>query len=134
LSQGNVEIARALIDSWGRGEFWGSDYYDPDIEYVMEGQFFPDPGSYRGLENMARAWLEWLSAWDGFHMSEAELIECGDRVVALYTIQGRGKSSGIDVEAPVASIIDFRDGKVVRLVACDRDTGLEAAGIEDRGR
>jgi ketosteroid isomerase-like protein len=42
----------------------------------------------------------------------------------------RGKTSGIDLEADLAVIVDLRDGQVVRVQGfMDRGAALEAAGL-----
>jgi ketosteroid isomerase-like protein len=97
----------------------------------MEGEFFPDPGAYRGVEAMTRAWLRFMSAFEGFHTDAPELIDLGDRVVGLYSIYGRGRTSGVEVEAPVANVFTFDGGRVVRLALVTREQGLKEAGIEE---
>lgn len=121
---------RDLFGAWTRGDsFAHAEAYDSDVEFVMVGEFFPDPGTYRGIEAMSRAWLGWLNAWENFHTGEPELVDLDDRVICFYTIQGRGKTSGIEVEAPVAAILTLREGKVIRLVLCTREQGLKEAGL-----
>jgi ketosteroid isomerase-like protein len=127
----NVDLVRSLHAAWERGDYSSTEWAHPEIEFVMEGEFFPDPGSYRGVEAMIRAWSGWLGAWEGFHTSEPELIDLGDRVIAFYTIHGRGRSSGVEVEAPVANVFTFRAGEVVRLDLVTRAQGLREAGIEE---
>ena len=131
MSDQNVEIVGELVAAWRRGDYSATEWAHPEIEFVMEGEFFPDPGTYRGVERMIRAWSRWLGAWEDFHTGEAELIDLGDRVVVLYTIHGRGRSSGVEVEAPVANVFTFREGEVVRLDLLTRDQGLKEAGIEE---
>lgn len=131
MASANLDLVRSLQGAWERGDYGSTGWADPEIEFVMEGEFFPDPGTYRGVEAMARAWSRWLDAWEGFHTSEPELIDLGDRVVVLYTIHGRGRSSGVEVESPVANVFTFRAGKVVRLDLLTREQGLKAVGIEE---
>lgn len=125
----NVALVRALFEAWARGDWGAAEWADPEIEFAMRTEHFPDMGAYRGLDEMRHAWSRFLSAWEGFRASEPELLDCGDRVVGLYTIAARGKSSGIEIEAPVAGIFTVRDGKIVRLELVTREQGLEAAGI-----
>jgi ketosteroid isomerase-like protein len=121
---------RSLFADWQRADYSATDWAASDIEFVMEGEFFPDPGTYHGVEAMVRAWTRWLGAWEGFHTTEPELIELEDRVVALYEIRGRGRSSGAEVAAPVANVFTFRGGEVARLDLVTRERALEMAGIE----
>ena len=131
MSEQNLEIVRGLFAAWERGDYSATDWAHPDIEFVMEGDFFPDPGTYLGVDGMIRAWTRWLGAWDGFHAGKPELIGRGERVIALYTVRARGRSSGAAVESPVANVFSFRDGRVARLDLMTREVGLREAGIAD---
>jgi ketosteroid isomerase-like protein len=131
MPSANLELAHSLFAGWRRGEWSSVAWVDPEIEFVMGVDVFPDLGTYRGVEAMGEAWSRFLSAWEGFHASEPELIDLGDRVVGFYTIRARGKGSGAEVEEPVAGIFTFRAGKVARLELVTRERGLREAGIED---
>jgi ketosteroid isomerase-like protein len=131
MSERNMQVVAELFAAWKRGDYSATDWAHPEIDFVMEGEFFPDPGTYRGVESMTRAWTRWLGAWEGFRTSEPELIDLGDRVVGLYSIHGRGRTSGVEVQAPVANVFTFRAGEVVRLELVTRELGLKAAGIEE---
>jgi ketosteroid isomerase-like protein len=125
----NVELARSLFVPWQRGDYSSTDWADPEIEFVM-GDVFPDPGVYRGVEEMTHAWVRFFATWEGFRFDEPELVDLGGRVVGLYTIRGRGKSSGAEVEAHVANALTFRDGKVVRLELLSREAALRMVAEE----
>jgi len=54
----------------------------------------------------------------------------GDRVVAFVRVEGVGAKSGIAVQARIAHVHTFRDGKVIRVESFeDRDEALRVAGI-----
>jgi ketosteroid isomerase-like protein len=130
VSEQNVAVVRDIFDAWGRGEsFAHADAYAPDVEFEMVGEFFPDPGTYRGPEAMAKGWIAWLAAWEDFHTTEPEIVDQGDRVICFYDVQGRGRTSGIDVEASVAAVFTFREGKIVQLRLLTREQALMEAGI-----
>ena len=57
----------------------------------------PDIGGvYRGIEGVRQFWREWLAAWETVQF-EYELMDAGDRVVALIDQRMRGRSTGIEV-------------------------------------
>ena len=61
-----------------------------------------------------------------------EFRDLGDRVLVLGRVKGRGRGSGVEVEAPLAIIFDFRDGKMSRSKAyLDHDEALRAAGLAE---
>jgi ketosteroid isomerase-like protein len=125
-----MELARSMFAGWTRGDWSSIAWADPEIEFSMEVDAFPDLGAYKGVEEMSLAWTRFLSAWEDFRASEPELIEQGDRVIGLYTIRARGRSSGIEVEQPVAGTFTFRNGKVARIELITREQGLRATDTE----
>jgi ketosteroid isomerase-like protein len=73
---------------------------------------------------------DWLSAWERSLTIEAEeLIQSGERILALGRWRGRGKGSGAEMEAIGAHLWTFRDGLVVHYgVYRDRDEARAALG------
>jgi ketosteroid isomerase-like protein len=61
-------------------------------------------------------------------MELEETVRAEGRVVALNRLQGRGKASGAAVDAEVGCIFEFEDGRISRMVFCDRHAALKAAG------
>jgi ketosteroid isomerase-like protein len=55
--------------------------------------------------------------------------------VLLLRLQGRGKVSGVSIDAEVANVVRMREGRVVRLeMWWDREGALSSAGgREDAG-
>ena len=63
-------------------------------------------------------------------MVPVELIEAGDKVVAVAQAVGSGPSSGIAVDEPFAFVFTFKDDLVVREQAFrNKAEALEAAGL-----
>jgi ketosteroid isomerase-like protein len=132
MSREDVEVVRKLYERWMRGEWYlGTDVFAPEFELELSAGWFPDPGVYRGPNAALEAWGRFLDAWDEFSPKEPEILDAGDDVVALLRIRGRGKASGLLLEAEVGNVITFRDGKIVRMNLCPRAEALEAAGLAD---
>src|SRR5262245_2855275 len=132
MSQDNVEIVRKIYPAWERGDFSSVEWADPEIEFRIQSG--ADETAGRGVEAMGRAWREWLSAWADFRSVANEFIDIGDQVLVLAEFRGRGKTSGLSVEAmhEGAALFTVRDGKVVALTPyTDRDEALEAAGLSE---
>jgi hypothetical protein len=69
-----------------------------------------------------------------FSLELEDAIPVGERVVVLNRLRGRGKASGIAVDAEVGCIFDLDSGRIVRMVFCDRRQALDAAKpAEHRG-
>jgi ketosteroid isomerase-like protein len=132
MSRGNVDTVRRLFDYWEQGEWQASaELFDPGFEAVFSSGAFPDPGTYRGARRTLDAWRAWLEAWEEFSLELEDAIPVGERVVVLNRLRGRGKASGIAVDAEVGCIFDLDRGRIVRMVFCDRRQALDAA--EHRG-
>ena len=60
-----------------------------------------------------------------------ELVDAGDKVFALIRTRARGRASGVEVDAQVANVCTFRDGKPAEFTYFgeDRKAALEAAGL-----
>jgi ketosteroid isomerase-like protein len=57
----------------------------------------------------------WLGAWERpLTIDAEEVIESGDRILVLIRWKGRGKGSGVEMEAEGAHLWTFRDGLVVK--------------------
>jgi ketosteroid isomerase-like protein len=80
-----------------------------------------------------RSWRSALSAWEDFRAAPIKFIDAGeDSIVVLTRIEGRGKGSGVAVEADTATLWMFDAGKVVGLALYwDTVKALEAAGLRE---
>jgi ketosteroid isomerase-like protein len=126
MSEANVEIVRRIYDGWSRGDFSNAEFFADDIDFDMVD--WPAAARSRGVTAMAQTWRTSLGAWDDFRSFPTEYIDCGDRVLVLNHIEGRGKESGVDVSAETASVFTFEAGKVVRLALhWDVDAARRAA-------
>jgi ketosteroid isomerase-like protein len=127
----NLDLVRSILMDWGRGDFSSAEWADPDIEFVWADG--PSPDSWTGLEGMADAMRELLTAWEGYRTEAEEHREIeGERVYVPIHISGRGKTSGLEMEQSAASLFTLRSGKVTRLVIYwDRGRALDDLGLEE---
>lgn len=132
MSQENVEIVRSIFAAWEQGDYSSAEWAHRDIEFVYADG--PDPGSWKGLEAMAKANRNWLQAWEEVWQVGEEFRDIDDgRVLVLHHFRARGKKSGLDLEhlrGEGAAIFQLRGGKVTRLVHYyERTRALEAVGL-----
>jgi ketosteroid isomerase-like protein len=115
-----------LYDEWARGDYSRSDIFDPGVEMDTFGMGEPMRAS--GRADVAATLAGWLSAWERPLVIELdELIPREQRVLALVRWRGRGKESGVEMEASGAHLWTFRKGLVVRFdVYRDRDEARSA--------
>jgi ketosteroid isomerase-like protein len=88
-----------------------------------------EEGGREGVERFAEDTRE---NWEELQTMAEEFRDLGDRVLVLGRQVGRGKGSGAQVDAPLATILDFRGDRIWRFRAYfDRAEGLRAAGLSE---
>ena len=116
MSETNVEIVRAGIDAWNRRDYEAAiGFLHADVELVPMRAVF-EGTVYRGPEGF-RAFLDDMNEdWEDFSLEPDEFREIdGERVLVLGRMQGRGKASGMEFEAPAAWVCELRDGRVTKV-------------------
>ena len=132
MSRENVEIVRALIDAFNRGD-WETMFKDmaPSFEYDASRAVGPWHGVYRGLDEMRRVVEEFAEPWESIRLEGHELIEAGEHVVVPWTMKGTGRG-GVAVEARTTWVWTIRNGSILRAVMYqERAEALEAAGLSE---
>ena len=127
MAQENVELVREIITAvpdWHEV----SALLHPDARFDQTR--IPDGGVYEGREACGRFFERWFGTWDEIRLTPERFIEDGDRVLALMTIEGRGKGSGVPVVIRSADLFTIRDGKIASLVGYpDRAEALADTGL-----
>jgi len=132
MSQENVEIVRQLFDIWGRGDWAGGrELFDDSCEVVFSASAFPDADAYGVGREALRAWFDFAEAFEEFAFEVNKIVDAGERVVVFSSIRGRGRASGVEVDAKVGNVFTLRDGKVIRYAMTNRREALEAAGLSE---
>jgi SnoaL-like domain len=86
--------------------------------------------TYAGLDGFRKNWLDWLEPWATYRSEIDELIDVGERVVLLLRDYGRREGMDAEVELISATIVTFREGKIVRWEDyADRAVALESVGL-----
>jgi ketosteroid isomerase-like protein len=135
MSQENVEIVRANIDAFNRGDYEAAlAAVDEDVEWHVPERVAaldaPASGMVRGRERVAEVFARWLGAWDPFSFEVTEIVGHGERVFLAGLQVGRGRHSGVDVSVPTFHVCTLRDRRIVVMQTFpDRAGALEAAGL-----
>ena len=131
MSSENVELVRTAMQAFNReGIDAIAPGIHPDFETTTPSSMALEPDTYRGMEGIHR----WMDAWgdtmDEVRFEVDELIDAGERVVAVCRLVTRSATTGIELEQGVAMVWTLRDGLAVRLDPyATRDEALRAAGI-----
>jgi ketosteroid isomerase-like protein len=131
MSQENVEIVRAALDAFNRGDL-ESLLKDaaPNVQYDLSRAVGPVRGVY-GRDQVVPVLSEFVESWESVRVEPHELIEVGEHVVVPWTMQGAGRD-GIEVQARTTWVWTIRDGAIERVTMYqERDEALEAAGLRE---
>jgi ketosteroid isomerase-like protein len=132
----NLDLVRSLYVAFEEGDDSSTDWADPEIEFVIADG--PDPGSWHGLDGLAKGMASFARAWQWLRTEADEFRDLDEeRVLVLVRYMGRGKASGVrlrEMEARSASVYQVRNGKVTRVVLYfDRDRALADLGLALEG-
>jgi ketosteroid isomerase-like protein len=132
MSQRNVEVIGRGYAAWNRRDLPGT------LEVISaDFEFWPLPGFldleevYRGKDGWKRFFETWWEAWTALDLTIDRLEDLGDRVLALVTFNGVGRSSGVNVKLSVAHLWSMRDGLAVRADVLLPAKALKAAGLAE---
>jgi ketosteroid isomerase-like protein len=134
MSQKNVEIVRRAFDAFTRGDIEAVlRLCDEDI-VITQAQELPGvPPQQRGHEGVSKVFAYWPEQWDDYRIEMRGVIaDPGDYVVVGTRERGRGKQSGVDVEAEFTFVFTVRDEKVTELrTFVGESQALEAVGLSE---
>jgi ketosteroid isomerase-like protein len=126
MSRENVERIKAGFEAHNRGDLDAlQELYDPDV--VFETLLL---GTHHGNEAIRLIYEENQKTMAGYDVVPAELIDAGDKVVAVAQTVGAGSTSRIALDDQFAFVFTFKGNRVVREQAFrNKEEALEAAGL-----
>jgi ketosteroid isomerase-like protein len=99
MSEANVELARAAIDAFNRGDLeWLLERIDDDFVFDWTRSRGPLAGIYRGRDGLAEFLREQWETFESFVMEPTEFIDRGRYVVVPNTVHVQGRN-GIEASA-----------------------------------
>jgi hypothetical protein len=116
MSAENVAIIRSVYEAFAKGDVAGVlGAMSPEIVW-QEAENFPyaDRNPYRGPEAVAAGvFARCIGEWNGFAVRMNELIDGGDRVIALGRYSGEFKTTGRRMNPQAVHIWTLKDGKAI---------------------
>ena len=135
MSHANVEAFKRAFDAINRRDAEALlSELDPEVEW--HGAILIAMGGkqtvYRGHEGV-REWLRDLyETLSEFHADYQKILDLGDRTVAIGHVYARGTASEVEIESPHATVVEFKNGKGIRIrTYLDPKEALEAAGLQE---
>ena len=132
MSRENVEIVRRATEAWNRDD-WEAlmALYDDDVVIVAPEEW-PEAGTFSGRDAVREQFARLKDSWEEERIEQDELLDLGERVLALNRWVARGKGSGIEVETPGGNLLTLRDGRIVRIeFFTNQSKAREAAGLSE---
>jgi ketosteroid isomerase-like protein len=128
MSQQNLERIKAGFAAHNRADLDALvELYDPDV--VFETLLL---GTHHGNEAIRLIYEENQKTMAGYDVVPVELIDAGDKVVAVAQMVGAGSASRIALDDAFAFVFTFKGDRVVREQAFrNREEAVEAAGLSD---
>jgi uncharacterized protein len=126
MSQENVDLVRGAFEDYAQhGARPESPFMADDIVWNPADET-PQKGRAAVVAYMER----WESEWEDLRTVPEDFLDAGDRVVVTVHFSGRGRASGIDVDARMYEVYEVREGKIVRMDEFgERADALRLAGL-----
>jgi ketosteroid isomerase-like protein len=126
MSIENVETIKAGFAAHNRGDLdFLVELYDPEV--VFETLL---PGTHHGNEAIRLIYEENQKTMAGYHVVPVELIDAGDKVVAVAQTVGAGSANRIALDDAFAFVFTFKGHRVIREQAFrNKEEAVEAAGL-----
>jgi ketosteroid isomerase-like protein len=110
----SADLVRAFYEAAAAGDPAAMDIFAPEVEFRMP-DVLPHGGTIHGREALGSYFGEVQGRWEDFRAELDDLVDGGERVVAMGRFCGRPRASGRYVEVPFALVWTVRDGRAVRV-------------------
>jgi ketosteroid isomerase-like protein len=132
MSEENIDVVRRAFDAFTRGDFEAVlRLCDDDIVVTQPPEVPGVPPKQHGHEGVLEAFAIWPEQWDDFRIEILRIVaDPDDQVVVATRQRGRGKQSGVEVEAEFTFVFTVRQAKVTEWRIFVRESqALEAVGL-----
>jgi ketosteroid isomerase-like protein len=134
MSKENVELVSQAFEHWrsGRIDEW-IETLDPDVEWDISAHPLPDfPDRGSGRDAFVGHMADYVSGWNDYEVTAAELIDGGDEVVLMSHESARMRTSDVTLDRDLPMVWTIRDGRSVRVrVFKTRAQALDASGLSE---
>jgi ketosteroid isomerase-like protein len=135
MSQENVQAFKRFADANNRRDVEAMlEELDPEVEWhsAILRSLGGEATVHRGHDGVREMLRDLYEAFSEFQVEFTEIRDLGDRIVAIGRWITRGEESGVETAPPLAAVVEFKDGKAIRVRSyLDPQDALEAAGLRE---
>jgi ketosteroid isomerase-like protein len=113
----NLAILQSGYDAFARGDVPAVlKLLDPKVEWnEAEHVTYWTGGSFQGPQDVVNGVFARIPQdFDGFRIEVRRMVAAGDTILVEARYRATAKATGTPLDAQVAHVWDFRDGKIVR--------------------
>ena len=129
VSRENVELAHRFYDAVNRRDLdaWlAVTHEDAELISILVSV----EGGYHGHEGFRRWWENVLNAFPDYTIEVQEVRDLRNATLAAIRLHGHGSGSGAPIDQSLSQVIEWRDGKAVRVESFRSEReALEAVGV-----
>lgn len=105
-------------------------HFHEDVECRMVR--FDGEATYRGLEDLRAAWLDWLAPWASYRVEGQDPVDLGTQVLLPAYNLGRLHGSTEEIRMDGAAVCTLHEGKIARAeFYVERAEALKAVGLAE---
>jgi ketosteroid isomerase-like protein len=134
VSEADVELAKSIFERLaGGGVEAVADSFDKDFEFTTPAALASEPDTYRGVEGVRRWFDSFYEAMDRVELVPRDIVDAGEgRVAVAFTIETRGRTTGLELTQEAAMLVRIRDERAHRFeIFPTLDEALELAEAEE---
>ena len=133
VSRENLEIVRRGFEHFAATGDLLPEIVHPDFVWDMSKfEGWPEQQTYAGVNGTREFLTAWGEAWDDWELELRDLLDAGDRVLAIMLQRGRSRTSGLGVEMEFAMVWSFVHGQETRMeMYAHVSEALQATGLQN---
>lgn len=114
MAEANVEALRRGYEALNRGDLSVVlGLLDPELEW-HQPEPSPDAGTHRGRDSFERFLSSWIESFEQFQGEPEHVVERDGKLIAVVRQTGRGRASGVQVDARLAQVWTVEGGRAIR--------------------
>jgi ketosteroid isomerase-like protein len=135
MKQEDLEAFRRGVEAFNRRDVQAVlEVLDLDIEWhdIFEVMLGGQATKVRGHEGVRGLMRDQGEVFAVLETEYSDVRDLGDELVATGAVRARGRESGVETESPLGAVVEFRNGKAIRVrTFLDHGEALEAAGLPE---